>query len=67
MESIVTSSKILHQDTKQKPPDLNPLDYNLWSELENMTYQIPHRNLERECRESSAIYINRIVSAAIDQ
>lgn len=37
---------IAAEDWPSGSPDLNPLDYCLWSELENMACKTPHRNLE---------------------
>lgn len=34
------------EDWPSGSPDLNPLDYQLWSELERMGCQVRHRNLE---------------------
>ncbi|XP_055918417.1 uncharacterized protein LOC129950507 [Eupeodes corollae] len=51
-------------------PDLNPLDYSLWSELENMACKTPHRNLDSLkaalLKAASSIPIDT-VRAVIDQ
>lgn len=50
-------------------PDLNPLDYRLWAELERIACRKPHRNLEslkRSLVKAANAFPMEMVRAAID-
>lgn len=61
---------IAAEDWPSGSPDLNPLDYKLWSELEMMVCKTPHRNLEslkRALVTAAAAIPLETVRAAIDE
>jgi hypothetical protein len=43
---VIFSGFIAAQDWPSGSPDLNPLDYRLWSILEEKACSKPHRNIE---------------------
>lgn len=61
---------IAHMDWPSGSPDLNPLDYQLWTELEEAACSKPHTNLEAlksSIRKAAANLPLERVRAAIDQ
>lgn len=61
---------IAAEDWPSGSPDLNPLDYRLWSELENKACSRPHRNIEalkRDLVKAAASMPLDVIRAAIDE
>lgn len=61
---------IAHMDWPSGSPDLNPLDYQLWAELEEVACSKPHTNLEAlksSIRKAAANFPIERIRAAIDE
>jgi hypothetical protein len=61
---------IAAQDWPSGSPDINPLDYRLWSVLEEKACSKPHRNIESlkaDLMKSAASISLEVVRAVIDE